>query len=723
MGKAKRQAAVPPEDNRNIEATLSALDIEKDTEDAAADAVAEVASSVVVEDEPPVEGAIPIEPEPEPESEPDPLPPPPELEPAASVPPPEERPQRSRRRETAKGAVGRVGKMLAAKVPGGQSVKVYKRTADGKKWYVNHFTTADLSTHDSFESFLTEYVKPEHGPGEYVLTAPDRDPTKEFELGTIRLLGSKPAADQGMTGVLQTMLAQNQSRDADWLERMEKTMQPQPQQNPLELLQGVMDLNERVNGKAGEGEVEAKAAAASSTQNMMDVMQSSGDKTMQMMMMMQQQQAAASDRQMQMMMAMFNKPKEEDPMMKLLLMKLVKDDDSGGSSALPPPPPPPQDNTVALITALGGFMAAMGGGGEGGEDGLKDYLLAEKQAQAGNTLSMKETIELITRKDGDKGNGFKDAVDNMAAIMNITQNVSRQNEGGPAAGLFDALAALFSNRDFAGAIANTIRAKTDQSGAVQKTGIDMAQQRLAMQQRLALQQQQRSLLMTQQQQAAAAAGVPTPAVDPSVPPMITPPPTTPSPLESVGGPPVPIAVPSPITDDQQRRAEAAAQQRQLPQLPSDTHTHINHIAAAQDDAERVERTVRLLIYFSEFSEWRVFVEQLLGYIRDGNREGTMQYLGAFMEGFATIHLVDPTLGKEILRTMDEHFGTLQDQLRDFELAGDRMVTGEDLLQPPEGVVVPIDGAREDADDPGENDDDPGEEDDDPGEEGGEDTPA
>ncbi len=704
------------EENRSIESTLKDMLIDKDNtpEEAASAAASDVASSVVVGETETVQvppavdvGADSSESkEIPPESSEESLPVPLEESVAPLVPSP--KPQRSRKRETPKGAAGKVGKALAAKVPGAESVKVYKRKEDGQKWYLRHYTASDLASHEDFESFLTQYIKPKYGAGEYVLTAPDsRDPNKEFELGTVRLMGEPTAEGGGMMGVMQTLLAQNQSRDADWQERMEKQMQQQPQQNPIDLLKGVMEVSEKVNGKAGASEAAAQAQAASTTQTMMEVMQASGDKTTQMMMMMMNQQQQAAQQQQQMMMTLLAKPKEEDPLMKILMAKMFEDGGPGGGGAAlqpPPPPPPPQDNTVALITALGGFMAAMGGGGEGGgDDAFKEYLIAQQTAKAGESLSTKDIIELVTRKDVSTGDGFKDAVDNMAAIMNITQNVSRQNEGGPAAGLFDAMAALFSNRDFAGAIANTIRARTDQSGAVQKTGIDMAQQRLAHQQRLALQQQQQALLVQQQ---TAAAGVPAAAV--------TPPPTS---LGSVGVPPAPATSPSPITGEQLRQAEVAAQQRQspLPQLPSDTHTHLNKIAAAEDDAQRVERTVRMLIYFSEFSDWRVFIEQLLGYIRDGDREGTVRYLGAFIEGFISIHLMDPTLGKEILRTMIEHFGALQEHLRDFELTGDDVVTGDDLLQSPEGVVVPIDGRNDDS---GENHDDPGENDDPGGEDGG-----
>ena len=294
---------------------------------------------------------------------------------------------------------------------------------------------------------MTEYVKDEHGPGEYHLVGID-SANREIEVGVIRLKGSSnQTSDGGMSGLVQTLLSQTNSQNAEWLKRMEQTMQPQAQQNPLELLQGVMDLNDRVNGKAGDGD----AAAASASTQMMEMLSASGDKSMQMMMMMmnqqaqaavaaQQQQQAAAAQQQQMMMALFSKPKEEDPMLKLLMAKLLKEDDSGGGGGmLPPPPPPPPEapDMVGMITAIAGLLGNMNsGGGEPATDDFKEFLIANQRAQEGNNLSMKDIIELVTRKDDQAGtDDFRSTVDNMAALLNISQNMNRQQEGGAAAGI------------------------------------------------------------------------------------------------------------------------------------------------------------------------------------------------------------------------------------------------------------------------------------------------
>lgn len=693
MAKKKTKPEEDPNAGRGMEATLAMINAESDAPDEGGgegEGDGEIEESNTTVD---VEVVDPGEPPvPTPDEVPNtPLPADIDAPPMGHVTVPDAAPTRSKARtRPVSPSVKKLGKGLADKVPGAERIKVTKREKDGKKWFIAEYTKDDLSGHGDFESFLTEFVKTEYGPGEYHLMGIDSQ-NREFEVGIVRLKGSNKTDDAGgMAGLVQTMIAQTNTQNAEYLKRMDTAMQPQAQPNPLELLRGVMDLNDRVNpkesGDAGAAATAAAAtAAAAANTQMMEMMSKSGDTTMQMMMMMQQQQQAAAAQQQQMMMAMFSKPKEDDPVMAILLAKLLKDDDGGGGGALPPPPPPAAEtpNMVDMITAIGGLMGAMGIGGGGGEtpnDDFKEYLIAQQTANVGNNLSMKDILELVTRKDDQPGtDDFRSAVDNMAAIMNISQNMNQRNEGGAAAGIFDALAALFSNRDFAGSIANTIRAKTDQGSKVDAQSLQMAQQRLAHQQRLALQQQQAQAY--QRQQAAIAAGQPLPAGQPA---LVPPAPIAPAPAPFAGapqGPPVPAA-PAPaavLSDDQGRLAVAAAASKGMPDLPSDTHTHINKIAEAEDDAGRVEATVTMLIYFAEFEGWRVFVEQILGFIRDGDRGRTTQFLTAFFAGFVEITLVEPTLAEAVLKAIDEHFEVVQQQLKDFELEGDREITGDDLL--------------------------------------------
>jgi hypothetical protein len=693
MGRAK-------DDTRSIEETLSVLEIDKDLdpEEAAQNAAQEAASSVVVET--PGKAEIPdpdktsknedVEDEDEEDEGEDAdnirIPPPktsaplPDLDEPVLVPVP--RPPKARTRQAPVGAA-KLGKELANKVPGAEKVKVYKREKDGKVWFVHEYTKSDLAGHTDFEGFLTEYVKDEHGPGEYTLKGVD-GMGREMDLGVVRLRGTPPkSADQGALSIIQEIMAQNQRRDAEYLKRMEETMRPQPQQDPLSLLTGVMTLQKQL-----KDDVETQGGRATSgMESMVQMLASSGDKTMQMMMMMMQQQQQAADRQNQLMMTLLSRPQEEDPVTKLLLMKLLEDkkEDSGGGN-LPPPPPPPKDNTIELITALAGFMSAMGGGGEGDDD-FKEFLKQQLSTMSQDKLSTKDVLELVGKfKDESKGSDkLKEAADNMALVMNMAHNFNRNQEGGASAGIFDALAALFSNRDFAGSIAQTIRSKV--GGGAPPTAQLTPQQQYAVSQlplpqqqafrQLPLQQQvvvaQRAAALQQQQ-------MPPQVSQTSLPPGYVMTPQGPVAVATGGGPPAPATTPSPVpSETTQKVAEQRLAQREFPELPSNTYEHVANLATAADDAELVGRTIAMLIYFAEFEAWRPFSEAVLALARDGNKAGCMEYLEAFFSGMAEIHMIEPELARKTLAALRDNFETVREQLADFGVENDDLLTGEDLL--------------------------------------------
>jgi hypothetical protein len=700
--------ATAVEKGRGIEQTLGDLgiDMEADPEEAAKDAAA--ATSVVVEEvddeelggegdgkddededeKPPAPAAkvvipppvaLPMPGEDEDDDEADYEPP--------LVPPP--KPGRPAPRKAPPGA-GKLPKGLAEKAPGAAKVKVNKRQ-DGQRWFINEYTMDDLKTFPDFESFLTRYVKPKYGPGEYDLVGVDQQ-NREIELGTVRLLDepNKKEGNAAMDLVTQ-MLQQNKERDEEWLSRMKETMTPTQQVDPIAMLQGVMNVSKELSGGADEAKAEAAAQAASSS-----------DKTMQMMMMMMQQNQAAADRQNQMMMSLLAKPKEEDPLMKMLLLKMTEEGGITGGGGAPPPPPKPPSKTEGLseiLTAMAAFMGSMGGGGGGEDDDFKDFLKAMLLQKQGDGLSTKEAIQLLMQKDEKPGtDDFRKSIDNMAAIMNVAQNMNKGQEGGPAAGLFDALAALFSNRDFAGSIANTIRAKTDQSGTMQQTQLAAERQRLELERRMAVR--------TQQLHAGQVPGQP--VQQPPQPQHVQQPGPGPQPQQHPqqpgqpqGGPP--NQQPQLTTHQVQQAAERTiARTGKLPQLPANTHEHINSLATAKDEGELVGRTVQMLIYFAEFDDWRDFTEQLLGAVRNGNKGMAIEYLSAFFEGLAAIHLIDPTLAKTTVKAVHDHFGDIKAHLAELPLDGDEVITGEDLI----GDIGDVLGDGDDGDDDGEEGEDP-----------------
>jgi len=717
------------EKGRDINDTLSALgiDAKADPEEVARDAAEEVASSVDVEtDGKPSNGrrgkggaaevasSAEVEvvvPSPAPEDEGIvPIPGPS----APMVPPP--KPARARKPQ---GAGKGMPKNLLDKAPGAARVKVYKRDK-GNRGYISDYSAEDLNNFSDFESFLTRYVMDDYGPGEYDLVGVDAA-NREMELGTVRLLGVPQKKDAtGALDLVSAMMERNEKQNERYLQQMREVTKPRETTDPLEMLAGLMQVQEKLSGNA-----EVKAAEAKEQINEAQAaLAASGDRTMQMMMMMMQENKAQADRQNQMMMALLSKPKEEDPVMKMLLMKLTEDGSIGAAAPPPPPPaPPPQqsptEGLTELVKAMGMLMTMMGGGGEAPDDEFKEFLKAKLLQQDNNSLSVKDVLELVTKKE-DRSSTLKSTIDDLAAVMNVAQNFSRSQEGGVSAGFFDALGALFSNRDFAGSIANTIRARIGQGEAQQRTAMEAERQRLALQQRMLQRTQQMAApQMTPGAPMAPQQMYPVPQTPPQavqqpqspqgaqrpMPPQAAqqPPPQTPQrpvPPQGVVGP---YGAVGPSAEQVQQAAAAVVQRTgKVPELPTLTQDHVQALDNAADEGELVGRTVAMLIHFAEFEDWRPFSEQFLGYVRDGNKRASLQYLKAFFGGLAELHVIDPGLAERAVDALMRHFDAVRDQLTEIELDGDGEVTGDDLMAPPDdGDLTEID------DEPTPNDVEPG----------------
>lgn len=569
----------------------------------------------------------------------------------ALVPSPASSGGRGRGKARERPQVRGLAKSLADKVPGSDKVKVYKRI-DGRRWFIQDFTKSDLNQFPDFESFLTRYVKPQHGAGEYDLVGVD-GLNRESELGQVRLIeAQRESTGGGAFALVEKVLTESRENNERWLQKMASG-----QSDPLTLLNGVMALKEKLDNENGGGMATAMKAMSEANSSNMQLM----------LAMMQQSQ--------QTMMALLSKPKEEDPVMKLLLAKLLQDNGAlGGGAAMPPPPPPPPNPTSGLsevLTAMAAFMGAMNNGG--GEDEFKEFLKQKELSRANETLGIKDILALVTQQNNNASgpNTLKETIDNLAAVMNIAQNINRQQEPGAAAGFFDAVAALFSNRDFAGSIAQTIRSKTDTRTGEAEARLRAEAQRLQMEQRL-LQQERARLAATPQPQPPQQP----PVVQETAPRMPAQPPVTQA----------PAFTPTATAEEQQAAAQRTIQRTgRIPELPNNTYEHINNILTAKDDAERVGKVVGMLIYFAEFDDWKPFTERLLTLVRDGKQEESMKYLGALFEGLAAIGMFPNELVPQAVALLNEHFDVVQDQLAELNTDADREITAEMLAGEAEEV--------------------------------------
>ena len=393
----------------------------------------------------------------------------------------------------------------------------------------------------------------------------------------------------------------------------------------------------------------AKAAAAEGQSNTMTMM----------MAMMQQNQ--------QMVLALLTKPKEEDPLMKILLAKLLDGGSMGGGGAAPPPPPPPAktEGLGEILTGIAAFMQATSpssGGDDDYKELLKSLLLQKMQGEgtlAG--LSLKDILELV-KGGGGKGD-FQATFDNMALMMNMAQTLRQSTEPGAAAGFFDALAALFGNRDFAGSIAQSIRGKLEGKTASAEERLKAREQRLQMEGRI-LQKKQMELATSTQQAS-------------------QPPPPRQQPVQQVQQPAQQAARPQPVTEQTQREAEAATEQtRKIPPLPANTYEHLNGIVGAKDEGEQVGKVVGMLIYFAEFDGWRVYVERILGLVRDGHKVEALRLMRPLFEGLSHAGMLTAEAVEQVVVAFENHFSTVQEHLNELSLAKDAEMLVAPTTAPP-----------------------------------------
>lgn len=529
-------------------------------------------------------------------------------------------------------AAAKLGKDLASKVPGAEKLRVAKRE-NGKLWTLGDFTKDDLRSSSDMQSFLREYIVPKFGDGEFEITGFDAH-GREIPLGTERLRNNSATAtpENNVLSMVERMM-QNAKENADEeRRRMQENMAQQ--QSPLQVLEGVMSVQEKLEEKRG---------GSGGNNDMIQLL------------------IASQASQTQMLLAVLNKPAPappQNPLMDLLMAKMMKDLEGGGpSNNMPPPPPPAMDLekilalVPAVITAIGSLAGVFGGGGGGSDEDFKEFLKEMLLKKDGDTLGLRDTLALVKElsaggKTGD--DALKEAVDKTAMLMNFARNFNQQQEGGGSASIWDAVTALLGNRDFAGSIANTIRAKTDQSGAVQAQQLAAERQRIEMGQRHLQKQQQR-----------------VPVNAPA------------APQTSVVQPIVQATPPTP-----ERVQEAVAKVGNVPPLPENTKDHMLNLANAKNDAETVKHMMNFLVYLADSDAWKGFGEEVLDAMRNGDLKKVQRALNMFLGGLVEIQLLTAPIAQRVYTAMVENFELIKVQVADMRLAKDEVLTGEVLLDGP-----------------------------------------
>lgn len=599
---------------------------------------------------------------------------------------------------------------LGKKLPGAEHVKIYKRDDKGKLFMIDVYDANDLSQSQDVEDFVTAWLKPKFGPGEYPIVGVNAR-GEEFDAGSVRVMApqQKPTPKPGITAmdVLNDWLMKDAERRERELAELRVTLAAKPQEkDPFETLGKALDLQKRVSGEASRENEGTMAALIASMSEQNQVM---------IRMMMEQQNK--SSEQLLTILTALQGSKGPDPIMATLVAGLLEDRKKGGGDPLPPMPQP-KDPAEELKT-LAEVMVLLRPPEKEGDNEMLKYLLAKAEKES---ISPKEMIELVR---GERGtDDFKRSFDNLGLMLTAMRTLKEHTgeAGAGASGFWDALAQLASNRDFAGSIASAIRAKSNAqlpgrhpvqalpgrqhpaltAGVQDQQAIQQMEERLrairakrvAIAQELAAEEAALDQEIAQIPEPHQPRVRPDSRYTPHQPPVVTSPSGQVSP--AVPGAPTAVQVPplaqvqpgAPVATPEQEAAVARAVQRtgRYPQLPPEIANHVNALLEAADEAECVERVVRMLFYLAELEDWADFANTVMVLIREGDKENVFAFLSEFFNGLRDLGFMDQVLMDNVLKAFNNHFEMVVNMSREAAEVeeepegeeGDEGGEGEDL---------------------------------------------
>lgn len=466
---------------------------------------------------------------------------------------------------------------LAQMVPNAQRIRIRKRLESGNLGHIGEYNFRDLASVGDTEAFVSRYVKPQHGPGEYDITIIDAH-GREFPAGSVFMIGV-PIDGNGSNGMVDLV------RD---LVNRSSQQQQVPQVDPFDQMRKAQALARELK-ESGGGDSSAMLAA----------------------LMMQQ------------------RPTGPDPMLLSVLERLTakveKIEQAAAAPAMLPPPPaaPPATDWVSAIATIGGSvvlpllqmqqqnqqsqMQTLLALTQSKESfGLRDALAMMNEAQARasqDKLSTRDIIELLQRKNEEAKpqNTLEDQMEAMMKMREFAQAFSPP-AGPQGASFWDALVALASSGDVAGAMADRIRSRSEP-------------------QRPALPERSGAQVIQFPTRPAGNLPSPTPAA-PAVP---------------------------------QTPAAAA------PQIPIPEHLagDCEKIAKAPDSGARVQAVIDTLITLHKHTHFKQFVMALLESTAKGEKEATMRGLGGWLGMLEKNGLLPREVALAVLKDFHENWDIIR----------------------------------------------------------------
>lgn len=323
---------------------------------------------------------------------------------------------------------------IAAMIPGAQRIRIHKRK-DGNLAYIGEYNFRDMHSTGDTEGFIAKHIKPVHGHGEYSVTIIDSN-GKEYPAGSVHIEGIPAEVAGGGNGMV------------DLIRELALARQSGPQQlDPLESMRRAQAFAQELKATAG------------------------GDPSAMMMAMLATQ-----------------RPAGPDPILLTTLERLaakVEKIESAAAAAPPPmplPAPPPENKTdwVAIGAQVALPLLQMMMQNQQNQQNLmvqmqqqnmqalmqltasKNDGFTSKDAIAMMQEQHRTTLDILQRReeDGRPQNTIEDQMTALLKMKEFTQAFAPPPQAAPqGASFWDALVALASSGDMAGAIADRIRTR------------------------------------------------------------------------------------------------------------------------------------------------------------------------------------------------------------------------------------------------------------------------
>lgn len=528
---------------------------------------------------------------------------------------------------------------IARSFPGAERIRVRKLDEPSGLWGpVGDYPLASVKNSKDLEGFLMTFIRPKHQAGRYQVSIIDGE-GRETPAGETVL----PASPSDNTPANDTVALR-------LLETVKETMRmpvPQPV-DPIAQFRQVSAIVEeaKARGSSGQGDFATIFTA------MMQAQMAQAQTQAQMQMQMMQQQA-----------------QQQAEMLKLVLAQ----------QAAAPMPPPPMAPPSATENPM--FMELMKMAAPvlikrllEPEIGTRDIIALLQRPERSELDMMKSAVDFLRSVQGTEKK--ESLVEEMTKMQQIKALAAELVDGGGGGGstnanFWDAVASLFSNKDFAGSLGKMI-------------GSDIQQRR--------------------------GPGAPQQPGAPALPASVRPAGALPQP--TVVHNPVPITVAQPVQPHPPVGTRTLAGDKLVivgangknVVFPSTMPKLCEHLAEATQPEDLIQRTTSILYQLRDYEAWKPFVDAVLEESLKNDKENAIKALRGWLGMLVQFSLLPIDSAKAVLTAFEEHWASFYTALTRLMQVPQVPQAPAATAEPPTMIAAPEAAPADDKGDEGDEGD-------------------